>query len=163
MFYLSERDVIHALVNARARGAEVRVLLDPNKDAFGRTKNGIPNRPVAVELRRGGVSIRWCDTRGEQAHSKMLLCRFGDGDCVMILGSANLTRRNICDFNLETDAMIEASIRSEGVRLASEHFEALWNNHGGRTLSLDFAEYAEPSAFKAVAYRIAEFTGMCTF
>ncbi|MDC5637421.1 phospholipase D-like domain-containing protein, partial [Acinetobacter baumannii] len=46
MFYLSERKIIKALIAAHERGVKVRVLLDPNKDAFGRTKNGIPNRPV---------------------------------------------------------------------------------------------------------------------
>ena len=53
MFYLSDRDVIQALLAAAKRGVAVRVMLDPNKDAFGRTKNGIPNRSVATELARG--------------------------------------------------------------------------------------------------------------
>ncbi len=50
MFYLSERQIIKALIAAQQRGVQVRVLLDPNKDAFGREKNGIPNRQVAAEL-----------------------------------------------------------------------------------------------------------------
>src|SRR4029079_12553799 len=43
MFYLSERDIIGALLAAAKRGVAVRVILDPNKDAFGREKDGIPN------------------------------------------------------------------------------------------------------------------------
>ena len=50
MFYLSERQIVKALITAKERGVNVRVLLDPNKDAFGREKNGIPNRQVASEL-----------------------------------------------------------------------------------------------------------------
>ena len=50
MFYLSERLIIKRLLAAAERGVTVRLLLDPNKDAFGHTKNGVPNRPVAHEL-----------------------------------------------------------------------------------------------------------------
>ena len=64
MFYLSERKIIKALKSAQERGVIVRVLLDPNKDAFGRQKNGIPNRQVASE-HAVGIPIRWCDTHGE--------------------------------------------------------------------------------------------------
>jgi len=44
MFYLSERDVIQSLLRAAERGADIRIILDPTKDAFGHEKNGIPNR-----------------------------------------------------------------------------------------------------------------------
>ncbi len=69
VFYLAHRGVIEALEQARARGAKVRVLLDPNRDAFGLEKGGIPNRPVAHELHSAGIEVRWCITRGEQCHS----------------------------------------------------------------------------------------------
>ena len=69
MFYLSDRDIIEALKQAAGRGVRLRVLLDPNKDAFGREKNGVPNRPVAHELMQAGATVRWCDTHGEQRHA----------------------------------------------------------------------------------------------
>lgn len=75
VFYLSHREVIEALKRARQRGAEVRALLDLNRDAFGLEKGGIPNRPVARELVEAGIAVRWCATRGEQCHSKLLLRR----------------------------------------------------------------------------------------
>ena len=49
-FYLSERRVVAALLEAAARGVTVRLILDPNRDAFGMQKDGVPNRPVANEL-----------------------------------------------------------------------------------------------------------------
>jgi len=70
MFYLSDRDIIGALKSAEARGVGTRVLLDPNKDAFGREKNGVPGRPVAHELHDHGLPVRWCDMHGEQRHMK---------------------------------------------------------------------------------------------
>jgi phosphatidylserine/phosphatidylglycerophosphate/cardiolipin synthase-like enzyme len=42
MFYLSDRDIIQALLAAQRRGVAMRVVLDPNKDAFGHEKNGFP-------------------------------------------------------------------------------------------------------------------------
>jgi phosphatidylserine/phosphatidylglycerophosphate/cardiolipin synthase-like enzyme len=42
MFYLSDRTVLNALKRAQARGVQLRVLLAPNKDAFGRGKTGYP-------------------------------------------------------------------------------------------------------------------------
>ena len=59
MFYLADRPVVRALKRAARRGVSLRVLLDPNKDAFGRTKNGMPNRQVARELVAVGVPVRW--------------------------------------------------------------------------------------------------------
>ena len=94
MFYLSERQIIEALKQAKKRGVDVRMILDPNKDAFGRQKNGIPNRQVASELNAVGIPIRWCDTHGEQCHSKMLL-KYNHQHAELILGSANLTARNL--------------------------------------------------------------------
>lgn len=38
MFYLSERKIIKELLAAKQRGAKLRILLDPNKDAFGRQR-----------------------------------------------------------------------------------------------------------------------------
>ena len=54
MFYLADRQIIQTLIAAHRRGAEIRVLLDVNRDAFGRSKNGVPNRPVAAELVAAG-------------------------------------------------------------------------------------------------------------
>jgi phosphatidylserine/phosphatidylglycerophosphate/cardiolipin synthase-like enzyme len=71
MFYLGDRDVIKALLKASKQGANVRLILDPNENAFGRKKFGLPNRPVAAELvkkSKGDIEIRWY-------HSKTLFIR----------------------------------------------------------------------------------------
>jgi hypothetical protein len=59
MFYLADREIVNAIKAAQQRGVNVRLLLDPNKDAFGFSKNGIPNRPVPQEMHRAGVAVRW--------------------------------------------------------------------------------------------------------
>jgi phosphatidylserine/phosphatidylglycerophosphate/cardiolipin synthase-like enzyme len=130
MFYLSERRIIQGLLRAAARGAVIRVLLDPNRDAFGYEKSGIPNRPVAAELveRSGGkIQVRWANTRGEQFHSKLVLVRQG-GQATVLTGSANLTRRNIADYNLETDLVVTGPAELKVFAAAADYFERLWSN-----------------------------------
>lgn len=164
MFYLSDREIVAELLAAAARGAEVRLLLDPNKDAFGRKKNGIPNRPVAQELMeksRGRIQIRWYGTHGEQFHSKLILISRPE-QTVLIGGSANLTRRNLDDLNLEACFEVTAPADAKVVREATGYFERIWQNQGG-IYSLDFKEYAEKSPLQYGLYRFQELSGAGTF
>ncbi len=164
MFYLSDREVIAGLLAAAARGAEVLLLLDPNKDAFGRKKNGIPNRPVAhelVEKSQGRIAVRWYGTHGEQFHSKLTMISLPD-QTVLFGGSANLTRRNLEDLNLEADLEVTAPADAQVVREASGYFERLWQNRDG-VYSLDYQEFAEKSLFRYALYRFQEASGMATF
>jgi phosphatidylserine/phosphatidylglycerophosphate/cardiolipin synthase-like enzyme len=163
VFYLSDHGVAKAIVAASERGAAVRVLLDPNKDAFGYEKNGVPNRPVATDLHQGGVPVRWCATHGEQCHAKLMLIRRGSGESLLLLGSANFTRRNLKDFNLETDVAIRGSEETPAIRDAASWFERLWSNEPGATFSVDYDTYADDSLRKRFEYQVEERTGMSTF
>lgn len=166
MFYLADRDVIAALIAARERGAEVRVLLDVNRDAFGRAKNGVPNRPVAAELVRGGVDVRWCSTVGEQCHAKQLYvgARAGtDAVHAVLLGSGNFTRRNLHDLNLETNVRVEAPAEHPTLVAVREHFDRLWDNIGELTYSTDYETHADESPWLTMQYRVMEATGLSTF
>lgn len=124
VFYLSHRALIEALVAAQRRGVALRVLLDPNRDAFGIEKGGIPNRPVARELHAAGVPVRWCATEGEQCHSKLLLRRpaAAEGEAELILGSANFTRRNLDDLNLETSVRLVGPAETPALHDAAAFF-----------------------------------------
>jgi phosphatidylserine/phosphatidylglycerophosphate/cardiolipin synthase-like enzyme len=168
MFYVSDRTVIRALIAAAKRGVAVRVILDPNKDAFGRTKNGIPNRSVATELgaaSEGAIKVRWYRTHGEQFHSKLVAIRTA-GEYWFTLGSANLTRRNLDDFNLE--ANIAASI-PPGSTLAAQitaWFDGMWSNRGQQAdveYTAEFGAFADPAQGTYWLYRLMEATGLSTF
>jgi phosphatidylserine/phosphatidylglycerophosphate/cardiolipin synthase-like enzyme len=141
----------------------VRVLLDPNKDAFGYEKNGVPNQPVAADLRRGDVVTRWCDTHGEQCHAKLLLARYASGEAVLILGSANFTRRNLQDLNLETNVALRGPQDLPAIRDASAWFELLWSNAPGRRFSVEYDAFADEALRKRFQYRVEEGTGLSTF
>ncbi len=167
MFYLSDRAIIESLLAASRRGVAVRLILDPNKDAFGRAKSGIPNRPVASELvaaSDGAIRVRWYRTHGEQFHTKLVMVR-GTDTTWMTLGSANLTRRNIGGYNLEANIAIEAPAGSPLALQAREYFDALWNNEAppGVEYTADFGVYADPAQSRYWLYRILEGTGLSTF
>jgi phosphatidylserine/phosphatidylglycerophosphate/cardiolipin synthase-like enzyme len=166
-FYLSDRDVIEALVNASERGVHVRLILDPNKDAFGRSRDGVPNRPVAAELRRrsgGKIQVRWYRTHGEQFHAKLAIVQRAEA-LWATLGSANLTRRNLGNLNLEANVAIEAN---RGTPLAQDlvrYFEILWQNDAASALeyTTDFPTYEDQSFARYWRYRLMEATGLSMF
>ncbi|MFK7994738.1 MAG: phospholipase D-like domain-containing protein [Granulosicoccus sp.] len=162
MFYLSDRHIVRQLIAARQRGANVRVLLDVNNDAFGRQKNGVPNRPVAAELAKAGVEVRWCATQGEQCHAKWLHVAVNDMHAY-VLGSANFTRRNLHDFNLETNILVSAPATDSIVADMNAFFNDQWNNTLGRTYSLPYDAYSNEGFLLKAQYRFMEATGLSTF
>ena len=162
MFYLSERKIIDELKQAQQRGVAIRIMLDPNKDAFGRQKNGIPNRQVASELHAAGIPIRWCDTHGEQCHSKMLL-KYNEKQAELMLGSANFTARNLKNYNLETDLRVIGSAQAQVFKDAGQYFNTAWNNQNARQMTVDYAKYADESKLKYWLYRFMEWSGLSTF
>lgn len=164
-FYLSHRDIIGALKAAHLRGAKLRVLLDPNSEAFGHEKSGIPNRQVARELHNTGIPIRWCNTRGEQCHSKLLMLHPESGPTELLLGSANFTRRNLDNLNLETDVWLAVPPDSAMAEKARAFFDTQW--HAGPdsapTLSQPYRRWSDDSAVRYWQYRVMEATGLSTF
>ena len=163
VFYLSHRPLIRALIRAQQRGVKVRVLLDPNRDAFGREKNGIPNRQVAWDLHRAGIPVRWCNTSGEQCHRKWLRLDRADGRSELISGSANFTRRNLDDLNLETDVQLATNRDHPAMAQARDAFERLWSNADGIEYSLPYEAFADHNIGRYGIYRVMEATGLSTF
>lgn len=146
---LSERHVIEAALDAAARGAHVRVLL---------ARNPMPNLSVAGELKRDGagrVEVRW---RAAQAgaHPKLLIVRHG-GDFWLNLGSANFTRRNLGDLNLEAAVELRMPARAATARAAMDYFARTW---AGAAVT---ADRTDASAADYWRYRFAEATGLSSF
>ena len=162
MFYLADRRIVEALGDAAERGARVRLVLDPNKDAFGREKGGIPNRQVAFELDRlENVTVRWFDTHGEQFHTKLVVVRSG-AETIMFGGSANLTRRNLGDLNLEADLEVVVDRGAPLDERVRGYFDRMWEDRDGH-FTLPFDAYRDGSWWKRVLYRIQEATGLSSF
>lgn len=164
VFYLSHRGFIGDLSDAANRGVKIRMVLDANKDAFGRQKNGIPNRQAAQELIRkgsGNIEIRWYLTQGEQFHSKLMKVDTPDKS-ILYGGSCNFTRRNFEDLNLEANLMVSGPSDSPVFTEVDAWFNRIWFNEdgiytGGSEL------YADTSLFRIGLYRLMESTGLGTF
>ncbi|MDT8450040.1 MAG: phospholipase, partial [Wenzhouxiangellaceae bacterium] len=92
-----------------------------------------------------------------------VLVRRAAGDAELIAGSANFTRRNLDDLNLETDVRVVAPADAAIVVDPLAYFERRWHNRGGRGYSLPYGKYAEDGWIKYWAYRFAEAAGMSTF
>ena len=166
-FYLADRKIVAALLAASKRNVKVQLVLDPNRDAFGRQKDGVPNRPVANELvteSGGAIEIRWYRTHGEQFHTKLALITQGGG-LIASLGSANLTRRNIGDYNLEANVALELKAESPLALEMSRYFNRIWSNEGppGTEYTADFGVYRDSDTSRYWRYRIMEATGLSTF
>ena len=165
MFYFSDRLLIGALKEAARRGARVRLILDPNKDAFGIEKDGVPNRPVARELQddSGGViAVRWYQTNGEQFHTKLVMVAQGDRFTAS-LGSANLTRRNLGNYNLEANVEVGAARTGPLAVEMTQYFDRLWSNEGGAQYTVPYEAFEDGSGWRYWRYRLMEATGLSTF
>lgn len=166
MFYLSERSVINALKAAAERGVKVRLILDPNKDAFGIQKDGVPNRPVANELVAAGagrIQVRWYRTAGEQFHTKLLMVHH-QNQLLITLGSANFTRRNLNDYNLEADVALNVAMDTALAQQTTAYFERLWQDDAlSSEYTAPFDVYRDDSTLRYWRYRFMEATGLSTF
>ncbi len=166
-FYLADRKVLAALLDAADRNVRVRIILDPNRDAFGRQKDGVPNRPVANELvTQSGekIAVRWYRTHGEQFHTKIALITSGDR-FIASLGSANLTRRNLGNYNLEANIAVETAADSPLAIEMLGYFDRLWNNDGppGTEYTAVFGAYRDEDKGRYWRYRLMEATGLSTW
>uniref|UniRef100_UPI0025EC8442 phospholipase D-like domain-containing protein n=1 Tax=Thiocapsa sp. TaxID=2024551 RepID=UPI0025EC8442 len=163
MFYFSHETLIQAVKDAAGRGVDVRILLDPNRDAFGREKSGIPNRQTGRHFHDAGIPVRWCHTTGEQCHAKQLVLERADGQAVLMTGSANFTRRNLDDFNLETNVLVVGPADDPFLRAALTWFDRRWRNEPGWQVSDPYATWEDRSAVRSLQAWIGEHLGWSSF
>ena len=165
LFYLADRQIIKELIDASTRGVHIKIILDPNKDAFGFEKIGVPNRPVAEELLKKSenkIAVKWYDTHGEQFHSKMAIIKHGKQVSVL-LGSANFTRRNLNNYNLEANIFVTTAEDALFVKAAADYFDRIWNNRNGKIYTVDYEGYKDASALKRIIYLVQEYAGLSSF
>jgi len=79
-YYLTSRDIINAIINAKERGADVKVILDKSQDK-GR------HISVIKAIGRHAIPV-WVDNSVAIAHNKVIIL----GDNEVITGSYNFTR-----------------------------------------------------------------------
>lgn len=165
MFYLAERKIIEELIAAADRGVTVNLILDPNEHAFGQQKIGLPNRPVAAEMveeGQGNIELRWYNTQGEQYHPKMIYFKRAE-ESTIIGGSANFTRRNLYDLNLETDIKITANNNAQVMKDMNNYYLRLWSNEE-EMYTLPYENYKEDMPIvKKAMYRLQKIFRFTTY
>jgi PLD-like domain len=147
---LSDRPFILAALRAATRGAHLQVLLSPQ---------AMPNRIVAHELQRDGngrIDVRWSSFESGSTHPKLLLVQHRN-DLWVNWSSANFTRRNLADLNLETAVELRMPARSAPARAATDYFANAW-----ASASAD-ADPADVSTMDYWRYRFDEATGLSDF
>uniref|UniRef100_UPI003563E11C phospholipase D-like domain-containing protein n=1 Tax=Pontiella sp. TaxID=2837462 RepID=UPI003563E11C len=163
MFYMSEKKVIRAFADARRQGVDVRVILDPTKDTFGREKNGVPNRQTGAKLVKAGIPLRWADTHGEQCHVKMQYVEHADGTATLLLGSCNYTRRNLNNFNCEAALAFTAPRDDPNLVKARDAFDRWWNNEPNKIHTCDYETYRDDNWWRKFSAWWGETSGISIF
>ncbi|WP_083659737.1 MULTISPECIES: phospholipase D family protein [Paenibacillus] len=166
MFYLADSKVMDQLLKASDRGVDIRLILDPNQNAFGRDKIGIPNRPAAAELikkSKGNISVRWYNTGTEQYHTKLMYIAKPTGKSVITGGSTNFTQRNLADLNLENNLWIAAPKDHPLTRDLDRYFHRIWSNEGA-VFSLEAEAYQGKTTWmKDILFKLQKWLGFTTF
>jgi PLD-like domain len=158
---LSERTVIAALLAASHRGATIRMILDPQKDAsLWRSAN----QSVGSELLAasdGRIHVAWYRTHSEQFRAAVVLIH-GKGPTWMATGSASLTRRDLGDYDLSLDAALSAGPKAAPVAAAQTFFDTLWNDRGppGIEFTADADTWTDASQLRYWTYRFMELMGI---
>lgn len=161
MFYLSDPDIVEEIIVTAERGVSFDLLLDPSKDAFGKTKDGTPNRQAAAymmeHIRAAGLQesfkIRWANTHGEQNHAKSIsITSESTGKYIFMAGSSNWTRRNLGTseyaINMEANLIVYGSERIVGEYNAQ--FDRKFNPQAGDPIiyTVPWEKYSEHTGLR---------------
>jgi hypothetical protein len=145
---LSDRRVVGAVLRAAARGAHVRVLLDPGTP---------PNGSVAAELESGGsgnIELRW-RVRPLPTASVAFVAR--RGELWASAGAADFTRPSLDDVDLESAIELRLPERAAAARALQTHFAAEW------AAGAAYSRYAVESQADYWQYRFTEAAALAAF
>ena len=165
MFYLSDHTVIAGLLDAAKRGVDVHLILDPNENAFGSEKIGLPNIPVAqglIDDSAGRIEIKWYQTNEEQYHSKIAYLK-GQKESYVTAGSTNFTSRNLDNYNLENNIAVTAPNDSTFIQDINTYFKRLWNNEDATFTVPHNTEEDALTPIKSVLYWIQKLLHFTTY
>lgn len=146
---LNDRSTLDALTRAAARGVHLQLLLDPD----------VPGtQAAAAELLHegaGDIGIRW-QAGASRREARYALVRHRN-DAWIEMGSANVTRRDLSDFNLTAGIELHIPGRSSQARAAADLFGKAWAG------AAPYAIHADASRDAYWRYRLEEATGLGIF
>jgi hypothetical protein len=145
---LSERPLVIAMLEAVARGARVRVLLDAEV---------LPNAAVAGELVRastGGIEIRWLPPG--TISSSLAIVRH-QRELWVNLGAADFTRLGLDDLDLSAAVDFRLQDRAAAAHHFVDAFEARWS------AGVQHAPLAGGASWEYWRYRALQATGLAAY
>ncbi len=123
-FVLSDPYALKLLKEAKARGVDVKVILDPND--YG--EDPTPNRKTFKELKDAGIEVRWYKADRNKLHMKVAI--FDDDE--VLVGSANFSYRGL-RINREIGAdIVDKEVNQE----FKKEFMKIWNNEASEEYPL---------------------------
>lgn len=164
MLYLSEPAICDALIEAANHGVYVHIVLDQNVESFGNKKIGLPNKPVAYQLlnkANSNLQIRWYETNKEQYHPKLLFLD-AKNDAHILNGSANFTRRNLEDLNLETDLYLVTKTDENITNEVRDYFLRIWTNQGC-IYTVEYNEHKNEALWLRALFTLQKWTKLSTY
>ena len=164
MFYLGDKTIVKKLVDAAKRGVRVRLILDKNNEAFGMKKTGIPNRVTAKKLidkSKGRIEGKWYKSSGEQYHTKLVVIKKSE-KMIINGGSANLTKRNIREYTLDTNIRVEAPLGSKLAIEVEQYFDMLWSDDENTSI-IEKEELEDGYIKNKILYEIQNISGFSTY
>ena len=165
MYFLADKGVIDRLIKAANRGVKIRIIFDRSRDAFGMSTNGLPNKPVSKKLKKrtkGKIEIKWYFTNNEQYHTKITLMKKTDGNVIINAGSANLIKKNIRGYIMDSNFRILTTQDSKMSKDIYEYFDRLWENKDG-LFTINFDDEPTTSGFSDFMYKILDTTQLGSF
>jgi len=165
MYFLADRGVIDRLIKAANRGVKIRMIFDRSRDAFGMSTNGLPNKPVSKKLKKktkGKIEIKWYFTNNEQYHTKITLMKKTDGSVIINAGSANLIKKNIRGYIMDSNFRILTTQDSKISKDVYTYFDRLWENKDG-LFTINFDDEPTTSGFSDFMYKILDATQLGSF
>lgn len=102
MFQLTHDDVVKALIAAKQRGVDVRIILDPGVHDdlipfIKKAPRGFPNLPAALELKAAGVPVKWYTLKPGMEHMHAKAAVVDGATC--FVGSTNWTYNGFANNN----------------------------------------------------------------
>ena len=91
------------------------------------------------------------------------MAKYNAQQAELILGSANLTARNLKNYNLETNMRVIGTAQAQVFKDAAQYFDSTWANANDRQMTVEYSKYADESKVKYWIYRFMEWSGISTF
>jgi hypothetical protein len=145
---LSDRALLAAALGAAARGARLRILLDPDAR---------PNGTVAGELLgkgEGRIEVRWSAAGALSSSWAIVRHR---RELWVNLGAADFTRLSLDDFNLSAALDLRLEDRTAAAREFTQGFDALWAD------SVPAASESAGDAPGYWSYRVLQALGLAAY